>query len=121
MSNDVRSWIHVDNVDNVDNYKTQWAGIIYLTPNAPVTGGTGFFKHKKSNIDDYDTEILNNSDELTRDRYDNTKWELVSSVGNIFNRLILFRSNQYHMSLEYFGTNIHDARLVQLFFLKTHN
>ena len=31
-----KSWIHADNGNN-------WAGVCYLTPNAPLNSGTGFF------------------------------------------------------------------------------
>ena len=34
-----RSWIHADQ-------HNKWAGVLYLTPNAPLSGGTGLFKHK---------------------------------------------------------------------------
>ena len=37
-----RSWIHVDHV-------TQWAGVLYLTPFAPASSGTGLFRHKLTN------------------------------------------------------------------------
>jgi outer membrane receptor for ferric coprogen and ferric-rhodotorulic acid len=36
-----RSWMHADQT-------TKWAGVCYLTPNAPITSGTGLFKHKET-------------------------------------------------------------------------
>ena len=33
-----RSWLHVDGTD--------WAGVCYLTPDAPLSGGTGLFRKK---------------------------------------------------------------------------
>lgn len=110
-----RSWIHTD------NYKVNWAGIIYLTPNAPLSAGTSFFKHKDGNINLLDTNILKNENVVSNDKMDVTKWDVVSNVGNLFNRLILFRANQYHMSCDYFGNNINDGRLIQLFFFTTEN
>lgn len=100
-----RSWIHHDNGD------TNWAGIIYLTPNAPLSGGTGFYKLKGG-------DFIESNNNIDKNGYDNTKWEVVSTVGNIFNRLVLFRSNQFHMSLDYFGDDFDNGRLIQLFFLK---
>lgn len=114
-SNDIKSWIHVD------NYNTNWAGIVYLTPNAPVSAGTGFFKFKDGNINAFDSNLLNNENYVDNNCRDNTKWELVSSVGNLFNRLVLFNSTQYHMSLNYFGDNIDNARLMQVFFFTTES
>jgi hypothetical protein len=48
-----------------------------------------------------------------------TKWELVDRVGNVFNRLILFNSKKYHMSMDYFGDNRENGRLFQTFFFTT--
>ena len=50
---------------------------------------------------------------------DMTKWELVSEVHNIYNRLILFRANQWHTAQTYFGNNQETGRLSQLFFFDT--
>lgn len=113
-SNDVKSWIHRD------SYNANWTGVLYLTPNPPPNSGTGFFKYKKDGtIDEIDMLLLNNEKELQLNCRDNTKWDLLSNVGNVFNRLLLFRSNQYHMSMDYFGTDIYNGRLIQLFFFKT--
>ena len=38
-----RSWIHSDTT-------TDWAGVIYLTPDAPLSAGTGLFKHKETGV-----------------------------------------------------------------------
>jgi hypothetical protein len=107
VSHDDKSWIHVDS--SVYN----WAGIIYLTPDAPVSGGTGFFKYKNGDILELSLE------QEKKNGKDNSKWEIVSTIGNIFNRLVLFRANQYHMSLDYFGEDFNDGRLIQLFFFST--
>ena len=96
-----RSWIHKDNYNNC-------AGIIYLTPDAPLSSGTNFYKFYKENID---TDIT--------DKYsqDVTKWNQCDSIGNKFNRLILFNSNQFHISNDYFGSEMNNGRLIQLFFI----
>lgn len=97
-----RSWIHKD------SYNTNWAGIIYLTPNAPVSAGTGIFElidGDYANVSKYCRDI--------------TKWKLVNNIGNVYNRLFLFRSDQYHMSMDYFGSTMEDGRLFQVFFFST--
>lgn len=48
-----------------------------------------------------------------------TKWQLVDQVGNVFNRLVIFNSFNYHMSQDYFGTDKNDGRLFQVFFFST--
>lgn len=101
------SWVHHDASNN-------WAGVLYLTPNAPVSGGTGFFKSKidgslVSSGQNFPAEVLN----------DMSLWDKVSEVGNVYNRLVLFRSDQWHRSLDYFGDSLEDGRLTQVFFLNT--
>lgn len=100
-----RSWIHTD-------HNNTWAGVCYLTPDAPVSGGTGLFMYK-ANKARYDYQLPQYESQ------DITKWELVDRVGNIYNRLVIYRSNMFHTSLDYFGSNMHDARLFQLFFFDT--
>jgi mannosyltransferase OCH1-like enzyme len=50
---------------------------------------------------------------------DYTKWEMVDRIGNVYNRLILYRGDLFHVSLDYFGQNIQDGRLFQTFFFNT--
>lgn len=107
-----RSWIHIDNFNN-------WAGIIFLTPNAPPSSGTGFFRFMDGTSNE-DEMIQNNSkaniDSLCQDM---TKWKLIDNAGNVFNRLILFNSKRYHMSMDYFGNSKENGRLFQVFFFST--
>ena len=64
-------------------------------------------------------ELLNNKTEIDRWSQDLTKWQKVDTVGNVFNRLILFNSNRFHMSMDYFGDSKETGRLFQLFFFST--
>jgi len=112
-----RSWIHADQ-------QTKWAGVCYLTPNAPLSAGTGLFKHKATGLtmaprkDDgsYDDELLA---EVYKDAQDMTKWELVDNLANVYNRLVLYRGDHFHMSMDYFGQDLYDGRLFQTFFFNT--
>lgn len=98
---------------DVQNY----AGAIYLTPNAPVQTGTSFFRSKKypdirkcnTSNSMYDSVFENNY-------YDKTRFELVDTVGNVFNRLVLWDASLIHSATEYFGTNKDNSRLFHLFF-----
>ena len=100
-----RSWIHTDHFNT-------WAGVCYLTPDAPVSGGTGLYMHKRtgariaSELPDYEAQDI-------------TKWELHDRIGNRYNRLVLYRSDLFHTSLDYFGSDKTNCRLFQLFFLTT--
>ncbi len=108
-----RSWIHTDSWNN-------WAGVLYLTPDAPHSGGTGIFRHKDTGITTEEEAKLRGLDEkLGTQSQDYTAWEQIDTVGNVFNRLILFDATQYHASLDYFGTDKVSGRLFQTFFFST--
>jgi hypothetical protein len=86
-----KSWAHTDD--------SEWAGVLYLTPNAPVTAGTGIF------------------DKIEDQSHLNTM------LGNVYNRLVMYRGNKLHhrSMLSGFGSNINDGRLTQVFFFNTYN
>jgi hypothetical protein len=108
-----RSWIHSD-------YTTNWAGVCYLTPDAPLTSGTGLYRLKETGMRSWNN--LEHSDEENREALHNkysqdyTKWDLVDRIGNVYNRLILYRGDLFHVSMDYFGSSKFDGRLFQLFF-----
>jgi len=111
------SWLHTDG--GVD-----WAAVLYLTPDAPPSAGTGFYRHKTTGIERfvYYTEKPTEKD-LTHpyltDYKDMTKWELTDYVSNKFNRLILYDASMFHKSLDYFGKDKYNGRLFQVFFFNT--
>lgn len=113
-----RSWIHSDSY-------TDWAGVCYLTPDAPLSSGTGLFMHKETGLRGwrhYEGEQDNPIYEIvSSESQDYTKWDMVDRVGNVFNRLILYRSENFHVSLDYFGKDKEDGRLFQVFFFNTEN
>ena len=97
-------WVHYD----VD---CDWAAVCYLTPNPPVDSGTSMYRHKEY-LDRY---MLN----TMYDPYNKDIWEEVDRIGNVFNRLVLYRSNLFHKSTGYFGKTFNDSRLFQVFFINT--
>tara|TARA_Y100001970_G_C14207097_1_gene844722 strand:- start:1513 stop:2187 length:675 start_codon:yes stop_codon:yes gene_type:complete len=102
-----RSWIHTDDHNN-------WAGVLYLTPDAPTTSGTGFYRSKING------SIYGKNDDVMGDyAQDKTQWDLIGEVHNLYNRLVLFRADQWHTSMEYFGNNNENGRLTQVFFFST--
>ena len=107
-----RSWVHIDDFNN-------WGGVLYMTPDAPLSSGTAFYKFKDGATCARDREILGNKAETDACSQDMTKWQLVDQVGNVFNRLILFNSKRFHMSMDYFGDSKENGRLFQVFFFST--
>ena len=116
-----RSWIHADST-------TDWAGVCYLTPEAPLSSGTGLFKHKatglrnwiyKEQAADGDPRGVKNAPHRGADSVDYTKWDMVDRIGNMYNRLIIYRGDLFHVSLDYFGKDLQTGRLFQTFFFST--
>jgi hypothetical protein len=91
-----------------------WAGMVYLTPDAPYQSGTSLFAHKQTRArcaTDPGAESV-----FTGGFYDKSKFELVDTAGNVFNRLVIFDARCIHAANEYFGQTIQDSRLFHLFF-----
>ena len=109
-SND-HSWVHFDNLGTI------YAGIIYLTPDAPVESGTGFYQFMDGTMNAEESMLMNS--EFVKYNKDMTKWKLVDKVGNVFNRLVIFDSSRYHTALNYFGSDMYNGRLYQVFFFST--
>lgn len=107
-------WVNEDNVSWIHRDRTDWSAIVFLTPNAPKNGGTKFFIHKETGKSYADTSEI--EDIMNKSTYKPNDWELVDTVGNIYNRCVLFRGKRSHISDMYFGKNLNDGRLFQTFF-----
>lgn len=100
--------------------QTTYAAIIFLTPDAPPEAGLSLCRHKKYKI--MDSSIFGKPDWYSPNRghkephTDKTPWERVDRIGNVYNRLVLFNAKYVHAVSEYFGDQIHNSRLFQLFF-----
>lgn len=92
----------------------EYAGVLFLTPDAPPNTGSSFFRSKythKMKITDDDSSLVFKNGFL-----DSTEFEMVDTVGNIYNRIVLFDAKMIHAASCYFGTNKENGRLFQLFF-----
>ena len=83
-----------------------WAGIIYLSPDAPIDGGLHLWRNSVSGRD---------HDWMTPAEC----WQRIDSFGNVFNRLVLVRGNIPHSGSGGWGNRIEDGRLYQTFFFRT--
>jgi hypothetical protein len=103
------TWVHYD--------VTNWAAVVYLTPDAPLNSGTALYRHKYSGIfrNTEDASIdYNNAPSVQED------WEKIVEVGNVFNRAVIYNGNYYHRSVvPGFGTCKYTGRLFQTFFFDT--
>lgn len=92
----------------------EYAGIIFLTPDAPPQSGTNFFRSKYTKRNKIG---LKEDDVVFKNGFlDSTEFELVDQVGNVYNRLVLFDAQMIHAASEYFGNNLENGRLFQMFF-----
>ena len=107
-----RSWVHTDHFND-------WGAVVFLTPDAPVTGGTAFFKFKDGSECEEDVRNIQGTKPTDQFSQDMTKWTKVDEVGNVFNRVVIFDSNRFHMSIDYIGMDQYDGRLFQVFFFST--
>jgi hypothetical protein len=96
----------------------RWAGMLYLTPEAPYQCGTTLYAHKKTRARTYHDQGWDVSwkDVPGDPHLDRTPWEPVDVLGNVYNRLVIFDASCIHSASEYFGTVKDNARLWQMFF-----
>ena len=87
---------------------SDWTGVLYLTPNAPIASGTLLFKEdvelkKKLREDDVDGEV---------------RAHVTSTLGNVYNRLVLLRGKEipHRSNIPGFGDCLENGRLTQVFF-----
>jgi hypothetical protein len=99
-----------------------YAGVIYLTPDAPLASGTSFWKSKNSGLMEYRARDhkLGNLTFGSKNEHlkDPDQWELVDQVANVYNRLVLWSGKKIHSATSYFGDNPENARLFQVFFFE---
>jgi hypothetical protein len=101
---DHKTWVHTDSFNT-------WSGIVYLTPSAPLEAGTNLFRHKRTG---HRTDLGE-----TYEPQDYSKWEITDQIGNVFNRLVLFRGDLWHAASSYFGNTLASGRLIHTFFITT--
>ena len=98
----------------------RWAAMIYLTPDAPPECGTSTFMHKQTRIHHNSQINWDRGDGLKvfnqKTFLDRTPYQPVDVFGNVFNRLVIFDGGCIHAASEYFGSDIDDCRMWQMFF-----
>lgn len=102
---------------------TVFAGVLYLTPDAPLNSGTSLFKKNASYNDALYWKIIKENDERFKNKQPidfsyHTMFDEVVRVNNVYNTLILFEGDIHHCANQFFGTDKQNARLAQVFFIK---
>ena len=92
----------------------EYAGVFFLSPDAPPCTGTKFFRSKhtrKMKVGHNEYGKVYPTGHL-----DPTEFEMVDEVGNVYNRLVLFDAQLIHAASCYFGDKLTNSRLFQIFF-----
>ena len=100
-----------------------FAAVVYLTPDAPLSSGTSTYKSKITGLRRLDEKTSKESfvktfghggDEINF--FDNSTFEQVDRVANLYNRLVMWDAKAIHAADGYFGNSIKDSRFFHLFF-----
>jgi hypothetical protein len=130
----ITNWNHESYANGVFQYCTSqdpivyhvdsqtYAAMVYLTPDAPLQTGTATYKSKitgatrfdKTEGDDYYNTFKGLSNNMNF--YDSSTYEVVDTIANVYNRLVMFDSKSIHAATGYFGDAIENARFFHLFF-----
>ncbi len=120
------TWVHHDAQSH--------AALIYLSPDAPISGGTAILRDKRygfAHIPSVETLAEHGIDREEYRNYigsigrDYTKWEEVDFIGNVYNRAVFYDGIYYHCSVDYFGRGgdqyMDEQRLFQIFFFNSND
>jgi hypothetical protein len=104
-------WIHTDKSNTCN-----WAGVLYMNPNAPIECGTANYIYCDDIYNKKKENTLHNEGNITRNI---NKWRVLNRFGNVFNKLVLYRSDNYHTIYKHFGKDKYDCRVTQTMFYET--
>ena len=116
------SEIYKEGVIHTDS-NTIFAGVLYLTPDAPLNSGTSLYRKNTSfNQERYQKALDQNderfkSGEIVMNTDYHSMFDEVVRVNNVYNTLILYEGDMYHAANQFFGGTLEDSRLAQVFFV----
>jgi hypothetical protein len=101
---------------------TIFAGVLYLTPDAPLDSGTSLFKKNASYDEELYLKLIKENDERFKrkepiDFSYHSMFDEVVRVNNLYNTLILFEGDIHHCANKFFGQTKQNSRLAQVFFI----
>lgn len=119
-SDDRPGRVHIDT--------SHWTGVLSLSRDEDSTGGTEFYRHRRSGTDrlpltpealaaaGYGSYEALDADILQKDALDRSQWEQVITIPLRYNRLILLQPHYWHTAGPGFGTSVENGRLIYLMF-----
>jgi hypothetical protein len=111
-----------DGVIHTDQ-NTIFAGVLYLTPDAPLNSGTSLFKPNiKFDEKKYQHALKQNDEkfragEIIMDTSYHGMFDEIVRVNNVYNTLIIYEGRHFHAANQFFGKTMKDSRLAQVFFV----
>lgn len=101
---------------------TIFAGILYLTPDAPLNAGTSLFKPNNSFEEEkYQAGLKQNDINFKTNQPVSTLYhdmfDEIVRVNNVYNTLIIFNAQTYHAANNFFGDSLQNGRMAQVFFI----
>lgn len=105
---------------------TVFAGVLYLTPDAPLDGGTSLFRKNATYNDALYWEAIKKNDENFKNKAPidfsyHSMFDEVVRMNNVYNTLILFEGDMHHCANQFFGETKDNARMAQVFFITKIN
>jgi len=98
----------------------RYAAVLFLTPDAPTRAGTSFYRQRLPNGrpggNTCPPPHSNLCDALGVTRLPLSAWQEDVSILNVFNRLLLYRSEMVHSATSYFGDEDLSKRMTAVFF-----
>ena len=98
----------------------RYAGVLYLSPKAPRSAGTSFFRLRLANGSlggNFVPPPHANVPEAMGTRFMPLEfWQEDFTVENVFNRLIVYRAELVHSASAYFGRDLKTKRMTSVFF-----
>jgi hypothetical protein len=115
-------WVHDDDP------KLHLAGIIYLSPDAPIDSGTTLYADQTDFNGERYSELFMKDvfSETSEERETFAKYRAeqrscftpATTVGNVYNRCVIFDTRNWHSADNFFGTDKDNTRLTHVFFCK---
>ena len=101
---------------------TIFAGILYLTPDAPINAGTSLFKPNNAFDEEKYQAALKQNDVNFKTNQPvsvdyHSMFDEIVRVNNVYNTLIIFNAQTYHAANDFFGDNLQNGRMSQVFFI----
>ena len=93
-----------------------WAGMIYLTPNAPYDTGTNTYALRNTDIRHRSHPEIQRCFQPGSRNFDRYPFDNVDQFGNVYNRLVIFNAGYLHSAAGYFGFTPQNSRLWHMFF-----